>query len=444
MSLLGQSAGLLFKIDADSSGVKKEFAAIDGSINSLGGKFGSLADIASVGVAGIAAIGAIAVTVGQQLFSLAMSASEYGSSIFDAKEKTGLTAETLSVLRVAADNAGSSFEGISGSVSKFAVLVGQANQGNEKAIATLEQYGIKSRDLNGALNEAIAVIAAEKDETLQAAAAKDLFKDRTGQIIPVIKQLGGDLKKATEDAKRLGLTLSEDDVKAADDLGDAFGVLSAQIKAGASRFALQYAPQITGAIQTISNFVANNSGVWAEWGRFVSNTITGTWNVLQSFGTAANNILSAVTLGLVNQSNAWPVWSQIARGAIAFVTFGLSELVLMLEKVGGMINGQSGGAPLNIEPGAFPTSFPMPAMPKMPTGGGGRGDGQAPKAPKDDAEREAEEARRKLVDAALRTVRDTLEIYKAGYALRIAELDAALTRGEIIEKVHIRDSARVR
>lgn len=431
---IGENAGILFRIKADSSQAEGELRKMLAQTAGLGEGFAGMAGPAGIAAAAIAAIGTAAVTAAVALTKLAFDASEYGSTIFDAKEKTGLAAETLSTLRVAADASGSSFEGVSASVSKFAVLVGQANQRNEKAAATLNQYGIKSRDLKTALEEAVSAIGREKDETLQAAAAKDLFKDRTGAIIPVIKQLGGDLRKATEDAKRLGLTLSDEDVKAADDLGDAFGVLSAQVKAGAARFALQYAPQITAAIQKVGEFLAANQDRWAEWGRFVYNTITGTAAVLEVFGKGATDVLAGITLGLSNQIGAWKIWSAAARIAIGIVTGGLSEIVMMLAKVGEMINGGSAEATgsLSGDPRIL-TQPKMPKMPKMPkiSGGGGGGGGGS-------SADNAEQQRRKEVEENERINARLLASYRALLGQEKAEFTFARTQNLIVEEKYVK------
>lgn len=217
---LGQTAELLFKIKADASQANREINETENEIQgfgdvltNLGGRAGLSAGAMSGAAAAFAAFGAIAaaqirffVDASVGLFNLAKAASDAGSELFDAQGKTGLTAETLSTLKLNADSAGSSFDGITSSVAKFNVLVGQANQGNEKAIETLDKYGIKSRDLNGALNEAIKIIAAEEDATKKAALAKDLFKDKTGGILPVIDQMGGNLAAAEKAAEKLGTT----------------------------------------------------------------------------------------------------------------------------------------------------------------------------------------------------------------------------------------------
>jgi len=434
---LGDTAGILFKIKADGSQAQGELKEMLASVAGLDGALSGVAGPAGLAAAAIGAITVAAATAVVGLTKLAFSASEYGSAIFDAREKTGLSAETLSTLRVAADSAGSSFDSISGAVSKFSVLVGQANQGNEKAAATLAQYGISARDLEGALQQAVAAIANEKNETLQAAAAKDLFKDRTGKVIPVIKQLGGDLQKATEDAKRLGLTLSNDDVKAADDLGDAFGVLSAQVKAGTSRFALQYAPQITAAIQKIGDFLATNSSSWASWGRDVYNFVTGAKVIVESFGTAVNNIMAGITFGLSNQIGAWNIWAGAVRSAAMVATSGLSEVLVGISKIGAWINGATASVEAQWDPSKIAATVPKISTNVGGGGGGRRGGGGGGISAADDAERkerEAEQRRREAFEREKAELARVLEYSEAVSDTVMARYERDLALGLVNEK----------
>jgi len=417
---LGDTAGILFKIKADGSQAQGELKEMLASVAGLDGALSGVAGPAGLATDAIGAITVAAATAVVGLTKLAISASEYGSAIFDAKEKTGLSAETLSALRVAADNAGSSFDGIANGIAKFNVLLGQANQGNEKAAATLAKYGVTATDAGEALQQAFDAI--EKSTNKNTAAA-ELFKDRTGQLLPVIKQLGGSLKSATEDAKRLGLTLSEEDVKAADDLGDALGVLSAQTKAAASRFALQYAPQITAAIQTISDSLADNSGSWASWGRDVYNFVTGAKVIVESFGTAVNNTMTGITFGLGNQLAAWLGWAGAVRTAAMVATSGLSEVLILITKIGAFINGATGSAQGEILPEFGGQSIRSTIGGKF--GGSGRGGGGGGGG--GGAKQDTEFADFQKKQAAL------LEMFRARTARQVAINELALQQMEISE-----------
>ncbi len=128
MASLGDNVGILLRIKADSSDAradiakfKKELSGIEkdakGALSPLESlaanaglsaesfsklKTGALASVAAItAVAGAAAAAAIGI------FNLAKETSEYGSALFDVQAKTGLSAETLSTLRVNAESVGS-------------------------------------------------------------------------------------------------------------------------------------------------------------------------------------------------------------------------------------------------------------------------------------------------------------------------------------------------
>lgn len=286
---LGDSAGMLFKIKADNSdavrGLKETREGIHGVDQSAGGLSGTLSTLESAfggsisGASGLtstmgpvgAAIGVVTTLVTgqiaafQKLFSLSNEAAEYGSKIYDAQQKTGLTADTLQALEHAADQSGSSFENITGSVSKFNVLLGEANDGNEKARATLEKYGITATDTNGALEQAVKTIAEMTTVDQQAAAAKALFKDRTGEILPVIKSFRGDLPGLINELREMGLLIGDENTAAADKFGDQMDTLKAQLAAIGRTIGFQVMPVFLKMAQDISGWLAQNQATIRTW-----------------------------------------------------------------------------------------------------------------------------------------------------------------------------------
>jgi hypothetical protein len=163
-----------------------QFTATEAVAGGLGRGLAGMVNPAALATAGVAALGAAALATATKMWDLLKSTSAYGSEVFDASQKTGLSAKALSALRFAAEQSGSSFEKVTGAVSKFNVLLGEAKLGNEKAAATLAKFGVTATDATKALEQAITAIAKETDVTKQAAAAKALFKDRTAEILPVI------------------------------------------------------------------------------------------------------------------------------------------------------------------------------------------------------------------------------------------------------------------
>lgn len=433
---LGDSAGLLFRIKADGSQAEGEIRKIQGGVLDLGASFGKLTAAAAIGDLigqALTKMADVAVRTAVAVAQLTVAAAEYGSKILEASQKTGLTTETISALKYAADQSGSSLEQISNSIAKFSTLLGQAATGNEKAQKTLALYGVTAKDTDTALAQAITTIAQMTDTTTRSAAAAALFKDRTGEILPVIESFDGDLPALMDKLRNLGLLMSNEDARAADEFADTLGDLEKQAAALGRQFATELMPKMTNAMNAISRAMADNKGVAAEWGKFVIDTATAVEFIMVSVGNSINNVLAAITLGLIRQQSAWGPWASAARVAIASLTGGLTEILWALSKIGAWLN-QKTPSIADIRMGDDTNT--MPDIFKPPPGGGGGGGGRGGGgSAADDAEAE----RKKALAADEKDNQQRLASWRAYLAEQQADLELnrslnLVTEAEYIEK----------
>lgn len=384
MALGSNDIGLLFRMRGDSSEavqassdlrsrITNDITAIEnrgqGGFSSLTGAMGlssASAGVLTAGMAALAAVMAAQVTIAIQtvtgLFNLAKSASEAGSEIKDMQDKTGLTASTLSTLKVAAENAGSSFEQVGGGISKFAKLLGEAQAGNEKAQASLKALNVTNTDLDEGLKQVIKSIAEAKDGTEQITLAQKAFGKSGSDLIPVIKQINGDLEAAEKEAKRLGITLSDSDTKAADEFGDTLGVLSEQVSTAANRFALQFAPEITKALAAVSAFLADNQQIAIVWGGVIADVLRGVgriWSTTASVITGFLDVIGVKFTSSAAQARAW------AEG----ILLAINPVLAILARIGGPGKGSVSEGSGQIVASPF-TGGGVPS-------GGGKGSGKS-------------------------------------------------------------------
>lgn len=233
-------------------------------------------------------------------FNWINTASEFGSSIKDMQEKTGLAAETLTAMKFAGEQGGVAFEKLMPALNQFAKNMGKAAEDSDKAAAMIKKFGVDPvralDDLDGAMAQAFKTISQMPEGIRQMTAAQELFGAKAGtQMIPLIKAMKGDMNAAIETARKFGVTLSEDDVKAADDFGDALSLLSTQGKIMSSRFALQIAPELANAMGWASNEIVRHQGD-------ISHAITRTGDIVRG--------LTAVTESGVGKQIA--EWGQLA------------------------------------------------------------------------------------------------------------------------------------
>lgn len=373
MAALADNVGLLFRIKTDSSDAIRDMNRVQSEVKTTGvaaqaagGGFTSMASSVSLATVAVTAITtglavavAVAVKVTTGLYDLAKTASEAGSELKDMQDKTGLAAVTLSTLKLNADSAGSSLEQVGGGVEKFAKLLGQAADGSEKAQKTLKDLGVDTTNLDAGLRQVIKSIAAANEGTEQITLAQKAFGKSGADLIPVIKQMDGDLEKAEKAAKKLGLTLTDADIKAADEFGDTLTTLTGQLKSLASQFALQYAPIITNAMNSIVASLARNQDAIRAAGQNFANVLRG----MQS-------VASSATVGMIGSFAAW------AAKIISYIDPVQNAIFLTIRALGLLGQNAPKGAGTAQEGGGFvASSSGIPSI--SPSGGGGKGGGGA-------------------------------------------------------------------
>ena len=129
---------------------------------------------------GKVAVGVAAATTAIVAFNQKIADSK--NELLDMSTRTGISAETLAGLRLAAEGSGLEFAGLSRSLARVPVLLADADRGVVKAKDAFANLGVATHTASGALRsgdvvfrDVIASLAGIEDETTRAARAADLF-----------------------------------------------------------------------------------------------------------------------------------------------------------------------------------------------------------------------------------------------------------------------------
>lgn len=306
----GNDVGLLFKVKADTGqasselnaftskadsditrltgGASTRFSSLTNVIGGSTGALGGLAGAAGIAVGGLTAIAAAVVGASVGLFNMAASAAEVGSKVYDLTIQTNMSAETLSALKVAAEQGGSSLEAVGKGAVKFTGSLVDAANGSKKLAEALGRFGIDAKtaflDPDKAMSDFIT-----KFNSLPPSAQKNrdemlLFKDKTGELIPVFDQVGGSFSEFQDKLETLGLIMSTQEVANADAFGDQLAELGAVASRVGNKFAAEFTFQLTGGMRDIEAALISNKGEFDSWGAYVSKVINGarvSWRALQ-------------------------------------------------------------------------------------------------------------------------------------------------------------------
>lgn len=136
-------------------------------------------------------------------------------------QKTGITVEALSELRVAAELSDTSLEAVSKGVKQLSQTMVQAEDATSKAAKLMKAMGV---DLAAGTGPALAKIADTfaklPDGPTKAALAVELFGKAGMDMIPMLNEGSKGLANAADEARKFGLVVSGDTAAAAQQLAD--------------------------------------------------------------------------------------------------------------------------------------------------------------------------------------------------------------------------------
>lgn len=397
---IGESAGLLFKIKGDASDAIRAFrdteaaqTGLTGSTAGLTSGLSSLVGPALLAGAAVTVVATAAVAGARALFDLTKSTAEFGSTIFDASQKTGLGAQTLSALKFAAEQSGSSFEQVTKGITFFQVELGKMSQGSDKAADKMKLLGVTSTDTRTALAQAVKTIYEAGDANERAALAAAAFGKRLGpELIPLILDAKGNLDALEESAKTLGVTITDEAMVAADKFGDDLAALGEQVSGLGRTIGTAFMPFFNDMVSALSDFLTRNQGAFKQWGDNATDVIRGVIITMDRLDVQSR---------LVTNSSiaSWANWSMKMFAYLDPVQYALIRTINKMRELGAA-SGQLTG---------FAMGQVSPNLGGGGGGGGGGGRGGGGRAD-NSAQREADKAAREAERAAAKDLAAQIKI----------------------------------
>lgn len=217
--------------------VSRTLGQIDGRLHRLSQSFKSFG-----GFVGFATVAATVRSLTTNLLTL-------GSELQDASDKLGISAQSLQVLRRVAEESGASFDQLQTSLAFNVKLTEKAAAGNKEAAETFRQLGLDAqRFASLSLEDRFRVLAQQissvEDPAERLALTLKSFGRGGAELAGVMKQTAAELDAVSAKVAATSGILSDDQVKALDEAGEAWERFASRLKAAA-------APALTGAIGLI-------------------------------------------------------------------------------------------------------------------------------------------------------------------------------------------------
>ena len=216
-------------------------------------------------------ITAAATAVGFSLSQMMSKFLDTGDAIDKASIRLGIGAERLQSLQYAAKMSGATADDMNSALGKLNENIVKAAAGKNEELASLfKKLGISLRDANGHVRTAADVLPEFADaiqrntnSSVRARMAIAAFGGAGQKLIPMLQDGSKGLADMEKKAHDLGLTMSQDDVKAAASLGDKFTDLGAVFDSFGNTISAKLAPVLGPLIDDLTEFLAKNKDAFA-------------------------------------------------------------------------------------------------------------------------------------------------------------------------------------
>ena len=220
---------------------------------------------------GLTSMGTQLSLLGAGFLYLLKSQADYVNQLVDMSARTGIAAEQLAGLKLAAEGSGASFESVERGMDRFLPKLLEVQKGtgrtadlfNELGVAVEDDVTKKMRNSGDVFNDLIKALGKMEDQQKANAIAMELFGRQAGGMLIQSGAIQS-LDEFVERARELGPALDENGIRKAQEFQRGW----AEVKLGIMSFVTELAEGITGE-QGIGNALSALAEKLPEWGRKV-------------------------------------------------------------------------------------------------------------------------------------------------------------------------------
>ncbi len=273
MSTKGIRAGKAFvEVFADSARLTRDLRHISTKLKTFG------ASVTAIGLKIMAASAAALVP----MVGAMKHFSSFGDNVAKMAKRTGVGVGALSELQFVASQTGTEFGTLENAFRKMQRSIYDAGRGLSTQKDALADLNLRYEDLKDLSPEDQFMVLADRlgkvtDDTKQAGIAMSFF-GRTGtNLIPMFEAGADGISRLREEARKLGLTMSDQDAKSAEDFTDAMDALGKSSKMSIFYIGAALAPavqkvanSIQATVTSVGSWISENRGVVVSIAKIVA------------------------------------------------------------------------------------------------------------------------------------------------------------------------------
>jgi len=268
------------------------------------------------------------------------SFTEAGDALDKMAGRTGVSVESLSALKFAAEQSGASLEDVEGGIKGMQTVLRNADRGLSRATENLGALGLKIEDLRGLSPEQqfrkfADAISRVEDPSQRAALAMQTLGGAGQKLLPLLANGAQGLDAYAAQAERLGLVMTAEQAAQAAQLGDAINEVSSAAFAAKLQIGAALAPALTDlaksiepTVASLAKFIKQNPELIQQLGAIAIGATgvgTGMLAAGAAINTVSNSLSSMANLAKLAGGNLKLLGAAGAVAGIAAVAYGVHQ-----------------------------------------------------------------------------------------------------------------------
>lgn len=298
---------LVVRISGDATELLAAFKKSDAAMQTTAQQF------AAVGRAA-AAFAAASAATGLAIFAMVKGVANAQDELGKMSQKVGVSVESLSALKYAADLSDVSLESLGIGLKQLSKHMVEAQSGTGEAAEAFRALHLDVEASRGVLKptEDMLLQLAEKFAIMEDGAGKTalamrIFGKSGADLIPLLNQGRAGIEQLKEEARRLGIVISTEAAKAAEEFNDNLRRLEASSKGLTMQLAGPLIKALGDAAGEMTKAKLAGEGFFAVWTAGIRSLLTGDdvikWS--KDMAEATNRLLQAETAAARGPSNAF-------------------------------------------------------------------------------------------------------------------------------------------
>lgn len=196
------------------------------------------------------------------LAAFAKTGIDAADSLNDMSQRLGVSVKDLASFKLAAEQNGTSLDGVGAGIARLTRSIGEAERGNKQMAAALQGLGITARDPKEAFFQLADAVQRIEDPSKRAALLSQVLGKSYQELVPLLNQGGAALRDSARQSETFAAAMGRL-APEADKFNDALATMKIEAAGAAAQLLTKLVPGLSDTAKEVAKLLDDDHGVLA-------------------------------------------------------------------------------------------------------------------------------------------------------------------------------------